>query len=214
MNVAIIQPPTGRKFLSLFLETFAQCLPQTAEHRAEAWKNWTAFVTGKRGQEGSYWNPLESVLPRVARKLGLAYELEYLRLDVVFFAPGDPWGNFVFVEHEDEIEGFATDGGEVEKLMNVLAPLKVGITYDWKGKPDSASMLEEKIGHLFRTRHPSIREAKETEYLFLLGIMSRPETLIWKYLLFTSPEGSDTKHFEDTGKEFQIESEMLSPTST
>lgn len=215
MNDGTIQPPTGRKFLSQFLETFAECLPQTPERQAEARKNWTAFVTGKQGEKEGYWEPVETcVLPRMARELGLKYQHEYLRLDLVFFPPGDPWGNFVFVEHELEIEGFAKDDGEVEKLMNVLAPLKVGITYDWKGNPESGSRLEEKIRQLFGTRHPLIREAKDTEYLFLLGIMSHHKTLAWKYLLFKSLGRSDVKHFEDTGKEFQIESQVLSTVPT
>src|SRR5947209_116212 len=46
------------------------------------------------------------------------------------FPPGDAWGNFVAIEHENEHRGF---GKEVEKLMSVLAPLNVGITYVWKG---------------------------------------------------------------------------------
>ena len=193
------EPPTSKEFLSHFMGALGQCLPETDEGRSEAWKNLTAFMTGKQSKSSGFWPPIEKcVLPLIAERLGLGYQHEYLNLDLVFFPKDDPWGNFIAVEHENEIRGF---GEELEKLMSVLAPLKVGITYEGSKK---ASDLEAKIQKYFETRHRSVQDAPETEYLFLLGVTRNPKVLAWKYLTFKSFNGMQTKQFQDTGKEFRF----------
>jgi hypothetical protein len=196
------EPPTSREFLSHFTDAFDECLPETDEGRSSAWINFTAFVTGSQSKNGGYWKPVERcVLPLVAKKLKLGYQHEYLNLDLVFFHEGQYWGNFVAVEHENAIRSF---GEELEKLMSVLAPLKVGITYRENAK--EGFDLEALIQEYFGTRHHSIREAPETEYLFLLGVWKKnPKVLAWKYLSFKCPNGAQTNQFQDTGKEYRFE---------
>lgn len=207
LSCTMPDPPNAAQFLSRFLEAFSECHPEQPEARADAWENWTAFITGKQSKNGGFWQPLEierCVLPLTAKRLGLNSKHEYLNLDLALFFPGATWGNLIAIEHENEIGGFSA---EIIKLMSVLAPLKIGITYDWQGNSRKQSDLEEMIRILFGTRHPLIRENPETEYLFLLGVMRPPKILQWKYLAFAVREMvhvTQMKHFQQTTKEFSL----------
>jgi hypothetical protein len=190
----------AQEFLSTFIEAFTDCVPDKPLDQIRSWKSLTAFITGKQSKNGGYWEPIEKcVLPRAAKRLGLKYQHEYLHLDLVLFPKGDPWGNLVVVEHENQIEGF---GEEIEKLMSVLAPLKVGITY---GNAEGGSTLQATLQRYFRGRHPSIHEAPETEYLFLLGLKGNAGIWGWKYLLFNARRGPDAAEFKEAGKELHLE---------
>lgn len=189
------QPPTAKEFLRKFLKSFTECLGE-ANETDNVWQHWTEFMTGKKGEKGGYWKK-DRVLEKTAENLGLKHEREYLALDLVLFSPGDSWGNFVALEDEHNI---ATFGQEIEKLMSVLAPLKVGITYDFRGNLETHSKLVQLIKEDFSTRHPSILEAPQTEYLFLLGVGSTSDTLKWKYLAFTCAQGPASE-FLDAGEE-------------
>lgn len=192
-----VQTLSARVFLARYVEAFNECSPKVTEDQDCAWKNWTAFMTGKQGKVSGFWDKDKAVLPQTAEKLKLKWQLEYLHLDLVLFPSGDPWGNLVVVEHENEIRGFQN---EIEKLMSVLAPLKVGITYDG-GNAEKHSELMEWIHRFFRTRHPLILEAPQTEYLFLLGAVNkgvRPWPT-WKYLTFTCGDGPEGSTFRDIG---------------
>jgi len=129
----------------------------------------------------------------VKRKLERNFKLkdvyEYLRVDLTLYHPGTPWGNLVMVEHENDICGFED---EIEKLMSVLAPLKVGITY---GNARQEEELLKLIRDSFENRHPEILENPKTEYLFLLGV-DEPDRVTWKYLLFTTQDGPSREQFE------------------
>jgi hypothetical protein len=192
VETARIQPPSANEFLSRFVNAFAECRPNADEERDYAWTNWTSFMTGKRGRAGTSWEK-DAVLEVTAKKLDLRWEHEYLNLDLVLFPSGKDWGNFVCIEHENEIDQFVE---ELEKLMSVLAPLKVGITYDWRGNAKKQSTLLAQIQEHCRTRHRSILEAPQTEYLFLLGIGERFDSMTWKYLSFTCGDGPEGKRFE------------------
>lgn len=153
-------------------------------------------MTGKQSKNGGFWQRT-SVLPLTARKLRLNDELEYLNLDLVFFPKGEPWGNFVAIEHENVIEGF---GEELEKLMSVLAPLKVGISL---GDEKQTADLWKTIGHYFSSRHPSIRQSDRSEYLFLLG-SARRESFSWKYLSFVGLNQARISRFQHIGNHFPL----------
>jgi len=197
------KPPSAREFLSNFLQAFAECTPDTDDGRKSAWENWTAFMTEKQSKNGGYWPPHGSagkcVLRVTAEKLGLELQHEYLHLDLVLFPKGEPWGNFVAIEHENAIGSF---GEEIEKLMCVLAPLKVGITL---GEAKSASNLEHKIQQYFRTRHTSILEPPGTEYLFLLAARKEGPVRSWKQLSFKCSDGPRGAEFQETESEFKFE---------
>ena len=187
-------------FLLAFTEAFWECVPEKPLEQMQSWNNLTAFITGRQSKNGGYWEPIEKcVLPQVADKLGLKYQHEYLNFDLVLFPTGDPWGNLIFVEHENQIGGF---GEEIEKLMSVLAPLKVGITY---GSADQGLQLQKTLQNYFRERHPSINEAPETEYLFLLGTAWDRKLWGWKYLNFKILAGPSGTQFQDAGQELHIE---------
>jgi|SRR5580700_889817 hypothetical protein len=190
----------AKEFLEAFIEAFWKCVPDKPLDQIQCWKSLTAFITGKQSKNGGYWEPIEKcVLPQVADKLGLRHQHEYLHSDLVLFSKGDPWGNLVFVEHENQIGGF---GEEIEKLMSVLAPLKVGITY---GSAEQGSRLQDTLQKYFADRHPSIHEAPETEYLFLLGAPVDGELWGWKYLSFNILTGPNGTQFRDVGQELHIE---------
>jgi hypothetical protein len=183
--MGIAHCPSANEFLFRFVGAFAECFPQSSDEKDHARQNWTAFMTGR------FWDKdKKAVLRETAAKLKLKHEYEYLRLDMVLFPSGDPWGNFVVVEHENDINGFED---EIVKLMSVLAPLKVGITY---GTARKEAKLLELIRRDFATRHPSNSEAPTTEYLFLLGV-EEANGPTWKYLTFTSGAGPRRKQFED-----------------
>jgi hypothetical protein len=147
-----VQRISAQEFLSVFIKAFIECVPEKSHDQIQSWRSLTAFITGKQSKNGGFWEPVEKcVLPRVAKALGLEHQHEYLHLDLVFFPKGDPWGNLIVVEHENQIDGF---GEEIEKLMSVLAPLKVGITY---GNAAKGSTLQATLQRYFRGRHPSIR---------------------------------------------------------
>jgi hypothetical protein len=196
------QPPTAKEFLQDFLRAFSECFPRASQGREDAWENWTALMTGKQSKNGGYWLPNERpqhkcVLPMTARKLGLKWQLEYLNLDLVFFPKGEPWGNFVAVEHENVIGRFDE---ELEKLMCVSMPLKVGIT---SGNEKQTGNLEKKIRKFFKSWHPSIRQADKSEYLFLVRCKDR-EQYSWRYVSFTGSDGTRMKAFENTGRTFDF----------
>jgi hypothetical protein len=183
-----VQCPKATEFLSTFVEAFLECSAHGHECLRRGQKR-TAFMIGKEKESFSSGNM--PVLRRAAKKLQLRHEYEYLRLDLVLFpAAGKEWGNFVVVEHENEANGF---DNEIEKLMSVLAPLKVGITY---GTHQRESELLELIQRDFATRHPSVLESPNTEYLFLLGV-EQPASMAWRYLTFTSADGPAGKVFKD-----------------
>jgi len=187
------------EFLSVFLKAFIECVPDNPYDQIQSWNNLTAFITGKQSKNGGYWPGENCVLLRVAKALGLEHQHEYLHSDLVLFPKGDPWGNLIVVEHENQIEGF---GEEIEKLMCVLAPLKVGITY---GNAAKGSTLQATLQRYFRGRHPSIHEAPDTEYLFLLGRKGDAGIWGWKYLSFSIVEGPDATQFNAIGKELVLE---------
>jgi hypothetical protein len=194
--------PSAQEFHLKFFEVLRECLPNTPERQSEAYKHWTAFMTGK-GAKNAGFGESELVLPVTACKLGLQCQPENLGLDLVFYCKGEPWGNLVAVEHENDLRvaenGF---GGEVVKLMSVLAPLKIGITYIWENQNENlTTQLTKLIQDYFKNRHPQIREASETEYLFLLGIM-RNNILKWKYLSFNC--AATPSQFQDAGEQFHV----------
>lgn len=157
-------------------------------------------MTGKQGKTGGYW-PLECVLPLTARKLALSFQPEYLHLDVVLFPPGEPWGNLVVIEHENAVGTFEQ---EIEKLMSVLAPLKVGITYLWKNRPGTVAAIVEKILKYFATRNPAIKEPIGTEYLFLVGVEKEHRALKWNYFSLAYPNVYESPRIIEIDKQFRF----------
>jgi len=193
--------PTAQEFLLKFIEAFTECYPRTPATRNDAWVNWTAFMTGKEGKTAGHW-PKQRVLPLTAKKLGLGHNYEYLNLDLVMFPAGERWGNFVAIEHENEIRRF---GEEVEKLFSVLAALKVGITYDWNDNAENRARTETLIHNYFDTRHEQIHEASGTEYLFLLGVVGATGLLAWRFLSFNTSNEPINCQFQDTTNGFLFE---------
>ena len=193
--------PTSSEFLLKFIEAFTECYPETPEARSIAWTNWTAFIMGKEGKTAGYWTERQ-VLPLTAKKLGLRHDYEYLNLDLVMFPAGEKWGNLVAIEHENEITRF---GEEVEKLLSVLAPLKVGITYDLNDNAGNRARTESLISNYFSTRHEQIHEAPGTEYLFLLGVVGAAGSLAWRFISFNTSNGPTNCQFQDTANVFLFE---------
>lgn len=192
------QPPTANEFLQTFLEAFNECLGE-ANETDNVWQNWTAFMTGKNGKNAGRWEK-KPVLEKTAEKLGLKHNREYLALDSVLFPAGDAWGNFVALEHEHCIANFDE---EITKLMSVLAPLKVGITYDFREDPGAHARLLKLIEDDFNARHPAVLEAPQTEYLFVLGVGKASDTLRWKYLTFACGAGPGNE-FVDVDKNSRV----------
>lgn len=195
------RPPTASEFRARFTEALQKCRPSDASKQVCAWENWTAFMTGKEGKGAGYWKG-DAVIPEVAKSLGLTPKYERLHLDIVFEPQGVFHHHAVIVEHENTIGGFID---EILKLMSVLAPLKVGITYDWKNSGRDAR-LSDLIKQQFRGRPRWTLEAPEVEYLFLLGTGDSFDRLTWKYLSFTSGNYPEGTHFREIQRSASVAS--------
>jgi hypothetical protein len=118
--------PTAKEFRTKFIEAFSEC-SEEARRRSfdEAWKNWTAFMTGKQTKVDSC--DYRAVLPTVAGKLNLELQREFMNLDLVLYEKkGCPVA--VAIEHENDLRGIED---EMDKLFSVRSRLKVLVIYAW-----------------------------------------------------------------------------------
>jgi len=186
---------TAKEFRKKFLEAFDECCDEARRHSfGEAWKNWTAFMTGKNTKIDS-WDR-RSVLPTVAEKCGLQFEREFMRLDLVLYKRGGcPLA--VAIEHENDPGGLKT---ELDKLFLVRCGLKVLITYAWnggKGFVKAKNDLEDLIREYYKSYASNLPpEPPETEYLFLLGNQETPKSIAWYYLSFDVKRGLEKNSFQ------------------
>ncbi len=150
------------------------------------------------------YNAEDAVVRAVASQVGLkCYRGEPLNLDAVFVKhDAKDWEWFpilVAVEHENKRTTF---GGEVEKLLSIRCPLKVGITYALcdTNRPfaDQRSEIASVIKNKFSTIKAKIIEDANTEYLFLMGTEVTPRALQWFSLEFRAGDGpGKDQTFED-----------------
>lgn len=134
------------------------------------------------------------ILQLTAKKLGFwCLPHEPLHLDAVFCrANVEHWFPMqVAIEQENDPNTFWQ---EIQKLLSVRSPLKVGITYalrDGRSPGVVRARLEEIIRREFSVANTVIGEDPTTEYLFLLGIEieNKPRELSWVSLVFHAGEG-------------------------
>ncbi len=101
---------------------------------------------------------------------------------------------------QNAMSGAPGFGEELEKLMSVSMPLKVGIT---SGSEKQTRNLEKQIRTFFKSWHPSIRQADRSEYLFLVRFKEGKQ-YSWRYISFTGSDGTRMKPFQNTGKTFDF----------
>jgi hypothetical protein len=102
----------------------------------------------------------------------------------------------VAIEHENDPRGFRD---EVQKLLSVRCPLKVGITYALTGdgsQPDLQSRVEGGIRREFAAANALSQEDGATEYLFLLGYEVNDRELQWRKLIFNAANGPEGQMFQ------------------
>jgi hypothetical protein len=137
----------------------------------------------------------DAVVRTVASQLGLkCYSREPLTFDAVFVKPdAESWEWFpvlVAIEHENARLTFE---GEVQKLLSIRCPLKVGITYVLRDTnrrfADLRSGIAKIIENGFNTINAEIVEDAKTEYLFLIGTEVEPRELQWFPLEFRAGDG-------------------------
>ncbi|MGC2530550.1 MAG: hypothetical protein WA639_22605 [Candidatus Acidiferrum sp.] len=187
--------PTAEEFRKKFVEVFNECC-KGARHNSfeQAWKNWTAFMTGKKTKVDS-WSK-RAVLPSVAKKFGLLPQEEFMRIDLVFYQKGRcPLA--VAVEHENDSRDFKT---ELERLFSVRSRLKVGINYAWHGSQefdDVKRKLKDSIHEYWKYYvNGLLPEPPQTEYLFLLGNEKTKKSITWHHISFKAPRGPGRSNFE------------------
>ena len=157
---------------------------------------WTEYMVKKE----------DSFLSRLSKNLSHEMAREWYTLDVVYYdekqnlfrSEGYPACLHVIVEHENQ--------GDVEeemwKLLMFRSPLKVLIFYDYneyekEQNPRKARWLDEKLIELFRMGEEVDAiwaEAKDTEYLFLVGNRSQEGKVpIWKDWIVTQGDFGEAR---------------------
>jgi hypothetical protein len=151
------------EFVAAFVASYDEARRRFSHEWSHIWgTSWSQFMI---------WDE-QSVIRVVADKLKLqCHPGEPLRLDAVFHAPGDRWSWFpirVVIEHENSPVTF---DNEVQKLLSIRCPVKVGITYsltsDVRGDRSWLEKLHSRIaqsirGH-FAAMDALIKEDPETE---------------------------------------------------
>src|SRR6266571_3416465 len=193
---------TARDFVARFAEAYAECrgcFPDRDQWNLVWTTHWNRFVL---------WNPVapqtKPLLRLVAEKLDLVWwDREPFRLDGAM-VPADhrvvgscPLPLLVGVEHENDLRTFVQ---EILKLVHVICPLKVGITYLVAGTAPPSSVAvsdsQNQIRRLAQTalsdRNQHVREDPATEYLYLLGVESQMRECEWSALTFTAAAGPGT----------------------
>ena len=193
---------TAKDFVARFVEAYAECrrcFSDSSEWNQVWTTHWNRFVL---------WNPVapqpKPLLGLVAERLGLVlWDREPFRLDGAM-VPADhhvigncPLPLLVGIEHENNLRTFVE---EIAKLVHVICPLKVGITYIVTGGAlpspavvdDARSQIQRLAHTALSNRNQHIREDPTTEYLFLLGVESRIRECDWFALSFTAAAGPAT----------------------
>jgi len=122
---------------------------------------------------------------------------EPLHFDAVFHAKnsGSWFPIRVAIEHENAAHTFRD---EIQKLLSVRCPLKVGITYaliNDSSQPDLQAKIEVEIRQEFAAAKAITQEDDKTEYLFLLGYEVTDRVLQWRRLIFDAATGPADKSF-------------------
>jgi len=140
------------------------------------------------------------MIPKVAKRMGMRFVREYMRIDGVLF----PENGFpqVFVESENDPTGIADS--EIEKLCYVRAPLKVVVTVSrWPDESRRSRWLQD----IKDCQQKWLTESPEVLYGFIIGEAKREDTGPGKRLGLTfhlfgaSPDGEivDTRPPEVVG---------------
>lgn len=123
---------------------------------------------------------------------------EPLHLDAVFHVKNSrswfPIG--VAIEHENAAHTFSD---EIQKLLSVRCPLKVGITYSLisdGSQADLQARVEDEIRREFAAANALTQEDDTTEYLFLLGYEVTHRVLQWRKLIFNAAAGPAGQSFQ------------------
>jgi hypothetical protein len=180
-------------FHTAFLKVFEQKRKRFDD--AQWQSNWT---NTKDWSQLMIYDP-EAVVRLVAPNLNLrCWVGEPFRLDAVFHIENAARSWFpmrVAIEHENDPLGF---GDEIQKLLSVRCPLKVGITYALIGDGSQSDLqggVEDEIRREFDEANALTREDGTTEYLFLLGCEVNRE-LQWRKLIFNAATGPKGHTFQ------------------
>lgn len=154
---------------------------------------WTRLMLKKRKECPEQILDCGPVLSQVASKFDLHYpDGEPLHLDAVFSKQPPRWAPMcVAIEHENKVDGFDQ---EIQKLVSVRCPLKVGITYtpyrEYDNSKEALQGICQKIkGHWDRMCPQLGAEPEDTEYLFLVGDEFEAKELKWYYKSFRADDG-------------------------
>ena len=142
----------------------------------------------------------DAVVRVVAPRLNLqCWPGEPLHLDAIFFErDADYWLPIhIAIEHENAASGFRE---EIQKLLSIRCPLKVGITYGLTSDSGSLSDLrartEDKIRQEIFAVNAVMQEDLRTEYLFLIGCEIKRFELQWFSLIFNAASGPGSQAFQ------------------
>jgi hypothetical protein len=202
---ARIATPKAEGFLRAFLESYKDCRQSYTEPEWElvwsASEVWNCLMPWTTTRPELARESSEPVLAKVAEKLGLDYwEREPLGLDGALYPKGGnvdygfPFPILVAIEHENDRTGFIS---EVQKLLSVRCPLKVGITYVL-GDTDSSvwlAVLGQQAKRKFERIAQFISEDPATEYLLLVGCEEEPHEIKWYYSILSPAAQPDDFRF-------------------
>ncbi len=190
---------TAKAFRDAFLLSYSKIRARfTAEEWIEVWNRWNGLMM--KQTNATFLPKIERpILSETAELLGLKYEnSQPLRLDAVF--SDNPPRDFpikVAIEHENRCEPFWP---EVERLLLVRCPLKVGITYLYSSlerRDNLLGKIKKTIDDSFAKISEVVSEAPDSEYLFLVGteLDSQPKEIFWHSLDFRANDGSTATSF-------------------
>jgi hypothetical protein len=191
--------PDAETFCNAFVDWYTRIRAAFSDER---WKEiWSIHANVVLWQPTERYRPPEEiergVLAETARELNLFYRNgEPLRLDAVFSTRERWFPISVAIEHEYSWSGFTA---EIDKLLSVRCPLKVGITYVYgrRAKQESnMQRIEEWIKSSYSMVLATIEEDETTEYLFLIAAEAEEEReVVWYALHFNAAEGPEKKTF-------------------
>jgi hypothetical protein len=195
--------PTAQEFARAFLESYNHCRRlYSGQEWATIWGTnnlWNWFMMWTTNRPGLLKS--EAVMAKTASTLGLAYwEREPLKLDGALYINdetpehGFPFPLVVALEHENDSRTF---GSEIQKLLSVRCPLKVGVTYSLNVQEHASTRecLQQLIERKYRRIAAIVGEDAKTENLFLLGCEEALREITWYALTFSAAAGGVGSRF-------------------
>jgi hypothetical protein len=168
--------PTASEFFGEFIKSYKRKRDACRDEWHDIWTDtnrWSCFMI--------YDN--DSVIRKIALNGLTCFPREPLHIDAIFTST-ERWDWFpieIAIEHENNPIGFH---GEINKLISIHSPLKVGITYSILDGKDIA-FVKNKVNTSFKESFKKCPSTYEEEYLFIIGFENpdQQREIEWHYAI-------------------------------